>query len=163
MLQLSLQAQHLGFILDYLRGIVTNDVYTLTRQIDDKIHEFFNEGPDFLISVDVTEEEVMRIFEILTRGPEGVVAAINRDIDADLGPRILAKVEQESELPMPTEEEIAQGAVIPAMPYTQLFYRYMSMKAQNYKSKIERIKSGYALIGLTYTPPSPPAELEPFL
>ncbi len=70
---------------------------------------------------------------------------------------------QEAALPIPTKEEIAQGVIPFAKPYTNLFYRYMKMKAQNYKNKIQRIKNGYEMVGLSYTPPAPPAELEPFL
>lgn len=163
MLQINLRAQHLAFILNYLQEIVLRDVYGLTRQIDEKLNQFAAEGPDHLIQVSVTEEEVMRIFELLTRSPEGVVAAINRDIDTDLGPQIYEKVMQEAALPIPTEEEIAQGVIPFAKPFTSLFSRYMTMKAQNYKNKIQRIKNGYAMVGLSYTPPAPPAELAPFL
>ncbi len=69
MLQLSLRAQHLAFILNYLQEIVLRDVYNLTKQIDEKLHQFAQEGPGQLIEVSVTEEEVMRIFELLTRSP----------------------------------------------------------------------------------------------
>lgn len=113
LIQLSLRAYHLAFILDYLDKTVLQEGYVLYRQIDDKLNLFSAEGPGYLIEVSVRENEVMRIFEILTRSEEGIVAAINKEIDSDLGPQIYMQVEAERQLPMPTEEEIENGAAVP--------------------------------------------------
>lgn len=152
---LKFKAYHLAFVLNYFQDIILRDYYHLVKQIDDKMHQHFDQGQDYMIEVDVIVAEVLAVFEMLTRSPEGVVAAINREIDADLVPQIAEM--------LPIEAAEQEQGMNTLRPYTALYRSLMAMKANNYRNKIAKIESGYAAVGLDYAPPEAPDELKPFL
>lgn len=96
MLTISLKLKHLIFIASYLEDIVAGSFRKITKQIEqilptnvETLSDLTNAQLATMYSITIAQEDLCTLYLFLSQGEEGLMAAINREIEADLMPQLV--------------------------------------------------------------------------
>lgn len=150
MITIQLKAIHLACILNYLQEIVLRDAYEVTREIDSKLQANYSDDPEVLISVECAPNMLVTIFGMLSRSSECVSSSMNQDMDELLEPQIGAGLMAEL------------GAQNYTGPFLRVYQGIMPIRIANWHAKYEKVKSGFAVAKISYTPPPIPEAFQQY-
>lgn len=86
-IDITLKAKHLRFIAYLLKSVVAQDVFSLLMEIKIKVTDEVDNEDE--ISINVTADDFIKVYPLLSEEKEGMVAEINKEMDYILRPQIM--------------------------------------------------------------------------
>lgn len=96
MVSIELKVNHLQLIAYAIKDLPASDVYRLLMEIKNNVSNFVDK--EAIVSINVTANEIIFVYSVLSELPEGVVSGINKEMAELLLKQIMEK------LPEPGEE-----------------------------------------------------------
>jgi hypothetical protein len=141
MIQITLKAKHYYFIVNQLRNFSVGQYFSLMSRIKTALTG--NTDLEASFAVDTNTEEVVEMFEVCTRLPEGVANIINVEMDDLLTSQIIAGATAEQEAGIGPDE----SGNLPDEAYWQRTGRdIIIIKAKNTSERDLMIAYGQAII-----------------
>lgn len=141
MIQITLKAKHYYFIVNQLRNFSVGQYFSLMSRIKTALTG--NTDLEASFTVDTNTEEVVEMFEVCTRLPEGVANVINVEMDDLLTSQIIAGATAEQEAGIGPDE----NGNLPYEAYWQRTARDITnIKADNASIRNAMIAEGQSFI-----------------
>lgn len=141
MIQITLKAKHYYFIVNQLRSFSVDQYFTLMSRI--KAILTGNTDLEASFTIDASTEEVVDMFGVCTRLPEGVANTINVEMDDLLMSQVITGITAEQAAGIGPDDD----GNLPYEAYWQRIARDITaIKARNTATREEMIAAGQSII-----------------
>lgn len=153
MIQITLKAKHFAFITTYLQEIVLDRFFKVCNSIANQLAQHYNGDREKLITVDCEPQDVIEVFNILSKQPGGEVFSINKEMLNLIMDQLTVKVEEEANYEdIYGEDEDGQPVVVVEAyrHYTHINSEIEKIKQNNSAKTLARNDKGFKFYNKNY-------------